>query len=308
MTNERRPLWVPVRGWVKQWTPGIVREAVRAARWAKWRREQLRRLRGPPAHPPGRLVSYLAHRGLANRMRAHYVAQDFALRTGRTLAANWPRTDECHATLTDLFEWDGPSSFPANARTIVVRYDPEEDLAWPGLDGDPRADAVVLDAPWQNIKRLPFKRRFGDRLDAARRFLVPRPDIQAEADAFDRDWPPAVIGVHIRRGDFVTVAQQALPTYRYVRAIAAALADAPPGCALFLASDGTDDELAPVLHEVRAPILPRRPPGPRHTTDGVRGALVDMLLLARTRQIVLTPSSSFGEMATFLGNVPFLYA
>jgi hypothetical protein len=116
-----------------------------------------------------------------------------------------------------------------------------------------------------------------------------------------------VIGAHVRRGDFVTFSQQHIPIERYVTAIHRALDEAPAGTALFLASDGTDEELAPLLSSVQCPIL-RRASSLRTTTDGVAEALITMLILSRTRFNILTPRSTFGDTACFLGNVPFVDA
>ena len=102
----------------------------------------------------------------------------------------------------------------------------------------------------------------------------------------------------------MTFSQQHISIARDAAAIEEALAKSPAGTALFLASDGSDEELAPLFDAVKCPIL-RRPPSSRTTSEGVAEALVTMLLLSRTRFNILTPLSTFGDTACFLGSVPF---
>ena len=126
-------------------------------------------------------------------MCAHYIAQDFANRTGRQLVTHWTRNADCHAGIEDLFTWSGPSSLPANGDWQVLRYDPRRDVAPIDLDEDLKAEHVVLDITWQWATREGFRHRLGSRADAARHFLQPRPEILQQVEAGMRDWPTSVI-------------------------------------------------------------------------------------------------------------------
>jgi hypothetical protein len=247
-------------------------------------------------------VSYLVFRGLANRMRAHIIAQDFAIRTKRTLVVRWGKTSECGANFTDLFVWDGPSS--TSIRDVcLVGYDHVTDVSTDKLTSDLSNETVVFDNPWQFISRHAFEARLGANINAARTFLIPRPDILNEVNAFACTWPASMLGVHIRRGDFVNVAQ-GISLTRYITAIHESLKTMPSNTEIFIATDAQPEEIGPLTADFLGRIR-LRPNMQRDSEAGVKSALVDMLLLSRTNFLVLTPLSSFGEMAAFLGNVPF---
>ena len=288
---------------LKRLAPAWGRRLFNRLKLASARRRELARIVRADAEASTRTVTYLTDFGLANRMRAHLIAADFAHRTGRELVVRWAENSQCASRFDDLFvRGDAPRS--AAGRHVLVRYDRVTDAASHDLQTDLTADVVVLDLGWQAISREPFERRLAGGCEAARQVLAPRDEILTEVQAAAAAWPPTVIGVHIRRGDFATRAGQALSLERYIQAIHEVLRQPGLGEALiFVASDGGDDELRPLLDRW-GDRLWRRPPSPRDEARGVQQALVDLLLLSRTQHLVLTPRSTFGEMAAFLGKVP----
>ena len=288
---------------LKELAPPAAKRGFNRLKLVRARRRELRRLVQPGGASPS--VTYLTDYGLANRMRAHVMAWDFARRTDRTLAVNWAVTAQCAARFDDLFV-RGASPRTVSGRVYLSHYDRASDVASHDLLDDVRHEAFVLDIGWQAISREPFLRRLANRTPDARSALIPHPALVAQVDAVAAQWPQRVVGVHVRRGDFVTHANQAVPLRRYITALNQVLADARlSDAAIFLASDGSDDELRLLLDTYGERIV-RRPASPRTSVEGVRSALVDLLLLSRTDYLVLTPRSTFGEMAAFLGDVPFV--
>lgn len=111
------------------------------------------------------------------------------------------------------------------------------------------------------------------------------------------------IALHVRRGDFATGPEEALrtgaanlqqPIRWYVEALHALRQSVQADASAIIFSDGTDDELAPLL-----------------SIDGVRrspyhAAITDILLLSRAAAIIAS-RSTFSAWASFLGQTPALY-
>jgi hypothetical protein len=68
--------------------------------------------------------------------------------------------------------------------------------------------SVILDINWQFVDRETFETKLGEQLDAARSYLIPKPDILQRLSKLSLNWSLSTIGVHIRRGDFITTANQ----------------------------------------------------------------------------------------------------
>lgn len=111
------------------------------------------------------------------------------------------------------------------------------------------------------------------------------------------------IALHVRRGDFATGHEEALragaanlqqPIRWYVEALHALRESVGADAPAIIFSDGTDDELAPLL-----------------SIDGVRrspyrAAVTDILILSRAAAIIAS-RSTFSAWASFLGQTPALY-
>lgn len=216
--------WSPVRQTIKALTPRVVWQAAQSAWLAQISRDQLGRILQDVDSDSelSPTVTYLAYRGLANRLRAHILAQDFALRTQRKLVVNWPETPECCAQFDDLFIWQGDRNIP-NQDYCLVRYDRHKDSSSHDLAANLPHRYVILDIDWQFIDREAFESKLGEQLDAARNYLIPKPDILHEVEKLSLNWLPSTIGVHIRRGDFTTKAKQGVALERYASSIRQAL-------------------------------------------------------------------------------------
>ena len=130
----------------------------------------------------------------------------------------------------------------------------------------------------------------------------PLPAIQAEADARASDFTPHTIGLHIRRTDN----QQSIdasPVELFFDTVDRELAT-HPDLHVYLA---TDDEPTKVLFRQRygsERIQTAPSQATRDSVSGIREALLEMLLLARTSHVYGSAGSTFSEMAVKFTAIP----
>jgi hypothetical protein len=114
--------------------------------------------------------------------------------------------------------------------------------------------------------------------------------------------PRPVIGIHVRRGDFGPLAPDhdlsrslgPTPLSHFQRLIEGAREIAGERLPVTVFSDGRDDELAPLL---AMPAVTRAP---------ARPAIVDLLVLARSRVVIPSAWSTFSMWSAFLSDAPVL--
>lgn len=111
---------------------------------------------------------------------------------------------------------------------------------------------------------------------------------------------PAPIGIHVRRGDFlqrgsyeetISALNSMLPLSWYMSALKAVREQCGKPVRAYVFSDGTDEELAPLL-----------------TMDQVRrvefgSSIADILALSRSR-LLIASGSTFSQWGTYLGQAP----
>lgn len=127
-----------------------------------------------------------------------------------------------------------------------------------------------------------------------------RPGIQAAAAAL----PPPLIAVHVRMGDFHRLAanvdfskagQTRTPQSYFQAAIEGLRHYCGWEAPIHLLSDGSPQELAPLLTLPAVTLAPQRP------------AIIDLLWMSRARAIVCSAGSTFGFWAGFLGHAALLH-
>ncbi len=207
---------------------------------------------------------------------------------------NWRVNPYDHRTYFDLFRptgryvagWRKPLTL-ARYRWIQERQaleagaPPGSVVEFRGMDG--------MFAPFRDDHRLVY--------DELLRIARPQ-HVRALADP-----APAPIGIHVRRGDFVQqgsyeqmISQHnsLLPMEWYVAALRAARAAAGADVRAAVFSDGSADELAPLLGQ---PAVERADFG---------SGLGDMLGLSRSR-LLIASGSTFSMWGSFLGQVPAIW-
>ncbi|SHM61914.1 hypothetical protein SAMN05443432_11036 [Roseovarius litoreus] len=250
-------------------------------------------------------LTYLVMQGMTNRIKAHIVAAHYAKCLGRTLVPVWQKTPECAAEFSDLFSNIQPEwSFET---LKVLGYKAKTDKASEDLDTlkHEQCDLLVLDLDWQYI----YMRNMIDRIGGEGAFvelfetsLTVRSDILTRVGHAVSSWARPMIGVQVRRGDFVKF-RMAVPIERYIEAAELAL-QRRSDAGIYLASDASRMELEPFLEYFGDRCVfsesTRRDKG-----DGVRDAMYDLLLLSRCCHLILTKNSGFGHMAAQIGSITY---
>jgi len=267
-----------------------------------WRRDTIDHLQVPRGRAS---LAYVCRAGLANRLTAHLAAANIAAATGRDLAVYWPRTRECAATFEELFaSYSAPDCGERPNHHHLLGCDPNRVSFQSACDAVARRQEplVLLDYTWQYLPGtlLRAAARNGGELSLAA--LRPHGPILEEVARTVAAWSPPVLGVHIRRGDFL-LDGKAVPLERHAAALARSVACHPETKSIFIASDASMEELKPVLASVSLPVALRRSAG-RDNLAAICGALVDLILLSRADRLILSPKSSFGSLAAVLGCVP----
>jgi hypothetical protein len=128
---------------------------------------------------------------------------------------------------------------------------------------------------------------------------------------------PTMIGVHLRRGDFIRVRPDvSANTNVALHRVRQFLARAPDAGILLCTDDGAHDRWGPTATEGVLEIFHRsfgdrvvsRPPRSldRSTPEAVQDGLIDLLLLRQTDMFVGTANSSFSTLAIYGREVPGL--
>lgn len=271
----------------------------------------LRRLRDSSRQPGLRYVAYVGSAGLANRLRAHVIAGAYAERTGRILAPCWVSNKHLGCVFSDLFDPALPEGI--NFRTIRRVGYLKHIAAAQGEMSDYPEDLIFFKTQWQDVHSEYLLRAARPHCDSFSRWVTPKAEVSAFVEHAVALWPRQVLGVHVRRGDFVTTTGQAISLSRYVVAMGRVLSEMPEDTGVLLASDAPAEELQEIYAAFPGRILPRvfKPTffeGVRGSLPGARGSLVDMLLLSRASRLILTPGSTFGEFAAQISNVEVIYA
>jgi hypothetical protein len=260
------------------------------------------------------LIELRVHAGLCNRMREMASAIALAKAAGQSLTVYWFRNKHLNCTFRRLFEpvegVDVVDVYSSRVRGLFsvgslryrlrgVRQRVDMALVNETVE-EARADGVDLVPLVAKAKRcvvITYYSLFDTRpyLGAFR----PRPDILAEVDKAVTEIAPAgLVGVHIRGTDNLESTEHS-PVESFLERMQIEV-DRDPKVRFFLATDDPETECA-VKERFPGRVLTRPKVFARDKAEGVRDALVDLLVLARCRLILGSYWSSFTNMAADLG-------
>lgn len=265
--------------------------------------------------PADRTLLAACSSGLCNRLLMLAGALRLAGQTRRRLRLYWPNNAEVGCDFSDLFENDLPLFGERdlhdllNATVTVQIYN-----AWrmPGPlfpdiapDGDPQAEIVLIKGwYYPKFSHEEYNGRFFRSAREQLLSLRPRQSLVERADRFDL--PHVAVGVHLRRGDACPEFQ--VSRDEHFQTIMSALAREFPGLKFFLA---TDDALTSAKFCERfgdAILQLPKNGGGRKRREGMEEALIDLLLLSRTRAIIGNNFSTFSHTAGAFGGIPVVVA
>ncbi len=125
---------------------------------------------------------------------------------------------------------------------------------------------------------------------------------QAEIDRFSADFDADTVGVHIRRTDNANAIRYS-STEAFIAAMDNCLAE-KPSTRFFLASDCAETVDA-LQSRFGNQIITRKPNLARDSLSGMKDAVIDLFLLARTSRILGSYFSTFSETAAGIGKIPW---
>ena len=215
----------------------------------------------------------------------------------------WPSNQHCGATFEDLFEPIFVSRV-AYRNKLVLRINEHKNTAVPQI---PKLDndIIVFDSCYSPFNLEDIRSAGTSYIQVVLNTLKPKTEIIEEVERLTSRFVKPTVGVHIRLGDFHQE-KRVIPIERYINAVKKIKNQLglEPQC--YVASDGKNEELVPFLSRFRC--IKGNFYAPKDTIKGVREALIDLLVLARTDFIVQSPLSSFGNVAAFLGKVNSIQA
>lgn len=261
--------------------------------------------------------------GLGNRLRVLISGLTVAAASDRRFTMLWPRTRDCAASFMDLFVNDWPvEEAPLTAVKDLPPYLGYYCPPLPDALTSPEPHLALLTPHWLlEPARSPRHVALLPTCAALLAALEPAPLLADQIAAFKAaHFRPRMIGVHLRRGDFLFYGAGAADNFASSRRAVEGLLRQWPDAGIFLCSDdGAGDPyqarraVAGVHAAYRQHFSERvvwRTPSSldRSQPPATQDALVDLWLLRATDGFVGTPDSSFSEMAVFGRSVPTRWA
>jgi len=244
--------------------------------------------------------------GLCNRLLMLAGSIRVAELTQRRLVLDWPANSQVGCTFDTLFlnefRMFNEEHLVRLLRTDecvkvynAVKIKPHYNRIC--ADGDPEADIVLVKA-WgpPMLDTETWNRQFTRDLQPFLRQLLPHPEFLARAD--EHPLPARCLGVHIRRGDNQPEFSESKDEYFQI--LMDAVIAACPDVTFFLATSDQDTESRfRRRFGDRVISFPKTCSG-RHQA-AIEEALVDLILLSRTRAVLGNYFSSYSFAASVLG-------
>lgn len=261
-----------------------------------------------------------SHNGLCNRLKVLLSARALAEASGRAMQMRWAVSRGCSCDFERLFQnqWNVSSALHLN-ETRVIDLTKMPWRAFPDLLMIADAEITVRHYGWlidptRYPHHAPLQKRCAELMDE----LEPIPNIQARVQSLrEQFFRDVMIGVHLRRGDFVRVRPDTVANLaQATQVVDEWLTRQPDAGILVCTDDGAMDPYA--RQEIRQEgivenfmkrygerVVWTQPRSlDRGTPEAIEDALVDLLLLRQTNFFVGTRTSSFSELAVFGRAIP----
>lgn len=273
----------------------------------------------PETDGPGSIVPLAS--GLGNRLWNILCLATVAEATGRRFEPVWERSVHLGGRFADLF-----APLPADALPLAIsdeappqqrsRLRAPADVIGAYLSGIVRREVnqwTLLIAPEVDPRLAPFRARCVELFPLFR----PSHPLAARIEQFRRDhFRPTMIGVHLRRGDFLRVHPRcAANDAEAIRQIEAHITADPQAGILLVTDDGVLD---PVTREARSGgvresflarygdrvVIPPCHSVDRATVTAAEDAVTDLWLLRHVDRFVGTAGSTYSAMASLGRGIP----
>ena len=266
-----------------------------------------------------RTLTVYCNGGLGNRLKVLLSGMVLAETTGRHFQMLWPRTPACVASFHSLF---------VNAWNVIA---PEQNQLdglpyYPGWLGPELPDLLAETAPHLIVGHTSWLLRpalypphilLEARCKQLYQELCLVPELSARVEEFrSRHFRPVMVGVHVRRGDFIEQRPDAAGSAITTLAAVDRFLETSPAAGIFLATD--DGAVNPYtgrkrVKGIRKQFIRRygervvftQPRSlDRRLPEAILDATVDLWLLRSSDYFVGTQGSSFSELAVYGRGAP----
>jgi hypothetical protein len=264
-----------------------------------------------------RHLTVICRGGLCNRIKVLLSGLALAEASDRHFTMLWPLNRACGAPFTSLFlnPWDVQQPTPEARRATPLSLGGRP---VPDLLSEPSSHLVVAHHGWivkaaAYPAHAPLERRCRELIDA----LEPIPLIRDAVTRFMATrFRPTMIGVHLRRGDFLRHRPDVCANTNAALAHVERFLEADPDAGILLCTDdgARDHRTRETVNEGVVKIFRDRfggrvvssPPRSldRGTPEAIQDGLIEFLLLRQTQSFVGTSGSSFSTLAIFGRDVP----
>lgn len=258
--------------------------------------------------------------GLANRLRVLISGMAVAGITGRSFRMFWPKTVNCKAAFTDLFTNDWPvidiEELDESLQAYTIRNKQPDTLQH--FIKDQRQDIIIGTCNWIVDCRAGKEPEIYKHCGRLLRELQPIPCLQERIAEIRKQFRPIMIGVHLRRGDYIRERPDvAWNTHKAIAAVKYFLGTSPGAGIILCTDDGARDQLTGQLRHdnVQAEfkecfgdrLIATSPRSlDRQRMESVQDAVVDLWLLRSARLVVGTVDSSFSYLAVLDRDVEYV--
>ncbi len=256
-----------------------------------------------------------SHSGLANRLLLLAGSLRIAELTGRKLVLHWPVNDAVGCSFAHLFtnpltmfRAEDIAAVLDSCSTVKVYNSWHHSLVFTAVaeDGDPDTQIVIMKG-WHapRFRTEQDTPAFWAQVRTHLRALEPAPGIREESGKFAL--PERCIGVHLRRID-TYLPEFSVSADEHFERIMDALIAAEPSVNFLIASDDAATEQKFLKRYAGRALSFEKKRRTRNNPRGIEEALIDLLLLGRTRAVLGNHYSSFSFLAGEFAGRPALYA
>jgi hypothetical protein len=260
--------------------------------------------------------------GLANRLRVLVSGLAAAEVSKRTFKMLWPRTAACAASFRELFTNNWPVQDVDRINQSLLVYKILSGSPFSSIQqftADPRQDIVLGLYHWLVDCQPQHAPDMYARCCELLYKLEPLPEITKRIIETQQYFRPTMIGVHLRRNDFLRVRPDVSWNTRAAYIAVDQFLEKHPEAGIFLCTDDgavdqhTDDLRYEGVRDVFQTrygnkVITTSPRSlDRRTTVSIQDALVDLWLLRSTKMIVGTAGSSFSYLSAFGREVEYMW-
>jgi len=245
--------------------------------------------------------------GLSNRIKCLISSMKIANKTDRGLILYWPKDESCNCNFSDLFENKIKEVSKEELREIIKKNGYE--FYQNNLSKNKKEFILVDSSRFEGFSLEDIHLKFEETpievrkeiLNYLGKLKIKKEIFTKVNDFIKKEFSKNVVGVHIRRGDFVNLKTgigAVSPDESFVEEMKKEI-EKNKNVKFFLATEDKETEFRNIFGN-KIITYPKRTKR-REDEGSVEEALIEMLILSKTNKILGSYGSTFTEMAWFFG-------